>query len=236
MTDNESNQKVELWNLFLRVRGSFAQISNARAHVEVSAESDEVKRMVEARAFLGLSAKMERRQVSNSEEVAQLMAEAVAELSSSAVKDVINASSIVIAHSILDDAVFSLLSFTRENSPKDWMGSIESSKVTLKDAVSDIEAEICSLLDKKLKNIERESLEKKINTLHLICSNSVRSSEISYDAKKLRELDELRHRIVHRVGSESVSDCEAQEAINAFDATVFYLMDIVADKYSLDFP
>lgn len=113
----------------------------------------------------------------------------------------VDSASLVFAHSIIDSIAFDCCYVSARLRPEDWMPQIGRRTIELFAVAKHTLDEIMhEKLEKYLKQLERESLLKKIDFIHEKCPRSNASGRVenySYDRERLEALDNLRHDVVH---------------------------------------
>jgi predicted HTH domain antitoxin len=146
------------------------------------------------------------------------------------------AGSVVFVHSIVDDAVLKFCKVCATQSPNDFLHLISRRKIEISSLVNEgADAVIQSSVQEYLEALERKSLLEKTDVLFQICKPAkdfAPMADFKFDRDALKEFDELRHSIVHRVaigepvqfGDEKIYWCFRMLAYN---------MAMVSEKYSL---
>ncbi|MBU1363305.1 MAG: hypothetical protein KKE51_05715 [Gammaproteobacteria bacterium] len=127
----------------------------------------------------------------------QLMTEsAVAEF-----RRTLNASTLVFSHSILDAAIFDCVRICALAAPAEWSEQLANRKVALGDVAKRPYSEFLSeAIEIEVSRLERESLLAKVDRVFQVCrpqKQEYLTTGFRFDRGRLRELDELRHRVVH---------------------------------------
>lgn len=149
--------------------------------------------------------------------------------------NMVEAASLIYAHSILDAITYDLFVVSSLLSPSSWRTYVERKKVVFSDVLSksaqQIEREMVSSC---VASLERESLLKKIEILHSICKPPKMFSpihEYTFDPERLKRLDDLRHEIVH--GLNPLSKSIQISEIEFFQKTSLYLAVMVSDAFGI---
>lgn len=149
---------------------------------------------------------------------------------------VIESTSLIFVHSILDDSAFKFCQVSALVSPSDWENFIKDKPVKLYEIKSSIYEEILKkLLNDYLIKFERESVLKKIDRLFEICKPPLKlesSKNYKFNRSKVKELDTLRHDIIH--GNRPIvriPDIEIK--LEYLQKTTFHLGYLINYKYKL---
>lgn len=152
-------------------------------------------------------------------------------------RSAIDAGCIVFAHSILDASVYGYLRVTALTSPESWQCYVDKKKVELESYKTQSYEEI---RNRKIQhflesNVERESLLYKLDLLHKIAppKGGMRlNKDYVYDRKRLSELDDVRHKIVH--GNDwSFYSLDLTNELFYWDLLNWYFLGLVANKTGL---
>jgi hypothetical protein len=149
----------------------------------------------------------------------------------------VEAASIVFGHSMLDDAVFKYCEVTALVAPADWQSVLEKKEVTLAELASSTYEELfAAKLEQFLyKDLEKQSLPRKLDHLFARCKppkGFVCMKDYRYDRKRIDEIDQLRHEIVHGEGPMPTLS-NAEEDLWYMYKTTFCLMPLVNQRYGL---
>ena len=113
----------------------------------------------------------------------------------------LDAASLVFAHSILDAALHDCLRISALAAPEDWMQFVGKRNVALNEIGKKSSAEhLREAIAGELDRLERESLLKKVDRLFQLCKPKKQiylTNGFRFDRDRLKELDNLRHAIVH---------------------------------------
>jgi hypothetical protein len=148
----------------------------------------------------------------------------------------IDATSIVMAQSILDDCAWSYLKVCAMIAPEDWQNQIDARKIELK-AVREQKYEDLrdGLIQMRLEQIERESVLVKIDLLFALCHPPAEYAPLNnyaYDRDRLERIDKARHAIIHEDGfTTPLSTIE--EDLDFISKTAWFVMGLVNQKYGL---
>ena len=152
-------------------------------------------------------------------------------------RKVIDSSSIILAHSAIDAAVFDYFRVIELVAPiQDFEQYLLKKQIALEDLKGLNYQEIFKQkIHKFIAELERRSLLEKIDKLFQICKPLPQFSPINdylYNREKLEALDELRHEIVHGNGLKSIlPSCD--EDIIYMRNTANFLMALVIKKYDV---
>lgn len=149
--------------------------------------------------------------------------------------NMVEAASLIYAHSILDAIAYDLCVVSGILSPSSWHTFLEQKKVTFKVVIDKSAHEIeTELVSSYITTIERESLPKKIEILHSIRKPPKQFSPIddyTYDAERLKKLDRRRHDIVH--GLSPLDTSVRLSEIEFLQKTSLYLAVMVSDAFGV---
>jgi hypothetical protein len=116
-------------------------------------------------------------------------------------KQSLDAASLIFAHSILDAALFDCLRISALAAPEEWMQFLGKRTVALNELGEKTRAEhLREAIKRELNQFERESLLKKVDRLFQLCKpkkSIFLTNGFQFDRDRLKELDNLRHAIVH---------------------------------------
>jgi len=148
----------------------------------------------------------------------------------------INAACLVFAHSVVDGVALDYCKVTALASPTDWESSVESRQVTLKAARSAPYDELLrAALDSFFKQLEQESLLKKVDLLFQRCAPPQGFwfvKDFKYDPERLRKVDRLRQEIIHGDALlRGIADADADADIVFLRNTTMHLMGLVNHRY-----
>ena len=149
----------------------------------------------------------------------------------------VDAASLVFAHSVLDDTALGFCRVTASLSPTDWEIFVTKKKVSLEDLkVYSCYAEILkSGVDDHLKELEKDSLLRKIDRLFQVCKPPAGFSPMrnyEYNRDRLANLDNLRHEIIH--GDGPVKELpKGEEDIEYLMKTNMFLLCLVNERYQV---
>lgn len=151
-------------------------------------------------------------------------------------QNTIDATSLIFAHSILDDSAYECCRITLILSPDFWISSIKNRKVKLEylhsNSSENIIKEKC---DEYFIQFEKESLLSKIDRLFNICKPEKDYDPLEnykYDREKIKYYDDLRHQIVHK---EIPKTCfkNGDAEINYLFKTNFLFFALINNHYDL---
>ncbi|MBV8658701.1 MAG: hypothetical protein JO142_12830 [Burkholderiales bacterium] len=116
----------------------------------------------------------------------------------------LDSASLVFAHSILDAALLDLCDVCSMLAPRDWLPVLALKKVDIGSVFNKgMDDLLHELIQKKLEELERESLLKKVDLIFQLCQPDGRVVEpagFRFDRDRLLSLDGFRHEIVHSNG------------------------------------
>ncbi|MCK4296589.1 MAG: hypothetical protein KAX28_08060, partial [Candidatus Marinimicrobia bacterium] len=153
-------------------------------------------------------------------------------------QNTIDATSLIFAHSILDDSAYECCRITLILSPDFWINVIKNRKISLEylhsNSSENIIKEKC---DEYFIQFEKESLLTKIDRLFKICKPEKDYDPIEnykYDREKIKYYDDLRHQIVHKEIPEKCLKNGYAE-INYLFKTNFLFFALINYRYDLKF-
>lgn len=148
----------------------------------------------------------------------------------------IDAASLVFAQSILDDCALSYIRVCSLANPADWESIIaekKSSFANYRGKTQDVIRD--EMIQEKLKQLERDSLLKKVDLLFHLCNPHEGYAPInnySYDRDRLEKIDGDRHGIIHGDGmGKPVANID--DDLDFIWKTVNYLLALVNHKYGV---
>jgi hypothetical protein len=147
----------------------------------------------------------------------------------------VNAASLVFAHTVLDAWLLDLCRVTAMKAPQDWESSVKDRKFSLS---SIRDARYQQLLEEALarffEQLERDSLLMKIDLLFQSCRPEPDwlAERYRYDGERVRNLDDLRHKIVHGDALRGAIPDLGSELFY-LQQTGMYLMGIVSLSYGV---
>jgi hypothetical protein len=151
-------------------------------------------------------------------------------------RSAVDAASIVFAHTVLESALMGYLRVIALHAPKDWRRWLDKKTVSLKDALDVNAADLLrTKLSMHLKDLEKESIEIKVDCLHALCPPSPETvAELSYkyDPGLIDRFDKDRQDIVHRGGAMKAFPT-IEFDLEYVRSTIFYFTALVNDRYDL---
>jgi cation transport regulator ChaB len=182
-----------------------------------------------------------------SSEVRQILAEHMQELRLGSMLASVDAAAFVFAHAILDDLAMECCKVSTIADPLAWESAIINRQVNLSELKAQSFEEIYDrLVQEYLANLERRSLEARIDMLHQKCPPSSRdvvfpsifentAQDYKYDRDRIRRIDRIRQDILHRVALNALAkSIEANIADIAYvERSCYYLLWLVSEKYRL---
>lgn len=148
----------------------------------------------------------------------------------------IDAASLVFAHSLLDDFVWSCCRVCSIIAPQDWDPFVEKKKVHFAMLRgSSAEAIRDELIQETLSQLERESLLKKVDMLFRLCNppkDFAPMSNYTFDRKRLAAIDNQRHRIIHANGLKAEIE-NVDDGLEYVIKTSNFLMGLVNQRYGV---
>ena len=148
----------------------------------------------------------------------------------------IDASSIVMAQSILDDCAWSYLKVCSLIAPEDWRGHVDAKKIDLKSVREQSYEELRDgLIKARIDQIERESVLTKIDLLFALCrppADYAPLNNYAYDRARLERIDGERHAVIH--GSGFLTPLPTIEYdLDYISKSAWYVMGLVNQKHGL---
>lgn len=198
----------QLTDLFFRCQGNFTNIRTFRkvALAGLPAASVQIhKQYSEFPAFLDSSGwHFSDREMALSPEFRREFADTMSKQLKLNAQAAIDAASLVLAHSVLDDAASEGCRISSRAEPNDWRTAIEGKKVTLRcikeTAVEDVYAQY---LREHIEQLQKEPLMKRLELLNQKCqpvpSLTIYRKPYNYDPGRVKALDNMRHEVIHRV-------------------------------------
>ena len=150
----------------------------------------------------------------------------------------IKAASVVFWHSVLDAVTLDLCQVTTIVAPEAWDFEVGRKTVPLDNVRSSNYVDLRSrALRKRLEELDRESVVKKIEILYKCCGIEKIWSSVegySFDLTRVQQIDGRRHEIVHGNGLMAVSKINEAD-IDYLASTARHLCVMVAVHFSLKF-
>lgn len=143
------------------------------------------------------------------------------------------AASIVFMHSMVDTAAHDYCRICAMLDPSDWYEEVQGEKITLAQARGDLDALVRTAVEREVKRLKNESLPGKIEVLQAVCkSGGVQLLKgYVYDAGQMRQIDQVRHRLVHQgIGT---SPIDVITTIEFMERTQVYLSALVTHRHGL---
>lgn len=148
----------------------------------------------------------------------------------------IDAASLVFAHSLLDASVLDYCKVCSIVCPRDFEPFVINKRTELKTVKEKTYDEILELeIDEYLRNLEKESLIKKLDLLFGLCkppAGYAPMKDYAYDRPKIIQLDDLRHSNVHGDGTIKPL-LNGNEDIRYLEKTFYFLTPLVHDRYGV---
>lgn len=148
----------------------------------------------------------------------------------------VNAASIVFMHSALDAIVTDLCQVSALIAPDDWFKYIKNKEVSFKKIKnSSYEETYLNELDNFIKKIDNKSLIERTQILFSLCQPSKNfqiKSDFSFKQDQLKEIDSLRHEIVHDNGILSSVE-NVEDKVNYLLNTGVHLLGMINKKYDV---
>lgn len=149
---------------------------------------------------------------------------------------VIDAASLIVAHSVVDSVAFECCRASAVADPTDWESLVEGRKISMGELKGQSYASLLlAKVDDFVASFERESLLKKVDRLFAICKPLTTNTRIySYSRERLETLDNLRHSVVHR-SSSSPGLQSINDDVSFLRETSIFLLTMVTRRYHLVF-
>jgi hypothetical protein len=154
-----------------------------------------------------------------------------------AFESVLDAASLVFAHSVLDGAAFDWCKVCARAGPEDLMQYVAKKTFSLAEisAAANYEELRDDAIAKYVDDLGKESLLKKLDILFALCRpprGFVGIEKYHYDRERIRRLDNLRHDYVHR-GTLGVRLPRGDDDIWYLWKTTNFLLPLVSQRYSI---
>jgi hypothetical protein len=146
------------------------------------------------------------------------------------------ASGLIFAHSFLEESLDTTLKIARLVDIQPWLAFISERSITI-GSISDktLEVAVEDKINAFVVALQKEGLIRKIDLLCRILRKSIARSGVrdySYDADRIKKLDDLRHHLAHRRPVQyTVSD--AQKDVRYLYRTALHFLDLVTFRYDL---
>lgn len=143
------------------------------------------------------------------------------------------AAGVVFMHSMLDAAADDYLRICVTLDPSDWYSEVQTEKVTLAQARGDWDTLFRAAVDREVKRLKNESLPRKIEVLQAVCKpgNAEMLKDYTYDAARLKSIDQFRHAAIHQRIDPPGFDVIA--AVGFMERTQVYLSVLVTHRHGL---
>ena len=143
------------------------------------------------------------------------------------------AASIVFMHSMVDTAAHDYCQICAMLDPGDWYEKVKGEKITLAQAHGGLDALVRTAVEREVKRLKNESLPGKIEILQAVCKplGVQLLKGYVYDADQMKQIDQLRHRLVHQGIDKSPVDVIT--AIEFMERTQVYLSALVTHRHGL---
>lgn len=226
---------------------SFTQVFTFRqtAHVAISDASASLLRIERLYAEMTFSSSSRDKYFTGSDKALEFfgglegLATSSADRRAAQFTSMVEAASLIYAHSLLDGIAHDLCVCTARISPALWRNRIEQRKVTLKEVMTAQLSELeGKLIAAHLEALEKESLSKKIEALFSVCRPPEKfnpftpgASEYTFDPGRLKALDDRRHDLVHGVLPLEVSI--SPNDVEFMQKTALYLSAMVSAVFSI---
>jgi hypothetical protein len=150
----------------------------------------------------------------------------------------IDSASVVFAHSVLEAMLVDLLQLTFKVSPNDWAHFVERRKTELSALINNsIEQIRDSLVSEFIKELERESIMRKSDILHIVCKPTPEDTKMQtyvFSKQELESFDKIRHNLVHGQKFQNKIP-DAAKLIEYVYKTGGYFMLLVNQRFGLKF-
>jgi hypothetical protein len=143
------------------------------------------------------------------------------------------AASIVFMHSMLDAAAHDYCRVCALLDPTDWISKVETEKVTLAQARNDWDELLRAAVAREVNRLQKESLSKKIEVLQAVCKcgSAQVLKNYSYDADRVKRIDDFRHGLVHQRIVKSTNDVISD--LDFTERTQVYLSALVTHRHGI---
>lgn len=155
-----------------------------------------------------------------------------------AAKSAIDKTSIVLAHSIVDDVVSECCELSALLMPEQWIPSLEKRSVSLAEVRSKSSDQISQeMLSEYIEQLGHQSLLKRVDILNRKYQPAPAfqfdSQPYSFDRDRLEQIDKHRQRIIHQLVLSGGDEGAAADDLRYLEATCFYFIFIVASKHGV---
>lgn len=230
-------------SVFARALSGFTQISEFRqtAHTAVDAAGSRFHRIARQYAEMMFHPRNEDRYFADPEGALEVLGgidgvtQQNVQRRISSFVSMIEAASLIYAHSLLEGIVIDLCRCIADTSPSTWDNRIARKQVPFERlssaSLDDIRQQ---LVDEYLKALDRDSLPKKIETLLGACRPPKDFSpleDFSFDGDRIQFLDAQRHDLVH--GALPLKSAVSADQIDFLQKTALYLVAMVSHAYGL---
>src|SRR5262249_55051095 len=135
----------------------------------------------------------------------------------------VSAASLVFAHAVFDATLFDFCRVTALQSWRDWLHVVKDRQLSVEkiDATTKLRL-LLEAVDKRVQQLERESVIKKAEMLHQVTNlgaNVPSIRDYAYSSDKLESIDRARHEAVHRL--------QFEHGVQEIDATTYYLLQTI---------
>ena len=151
----------------------------------------------------------------------------------------VDAATLIFYHSILDGVAFDCLRVTALQAPSDWEKELSGMQVGLLEARDEpYELLLRVKINKRLADLERESLPTKVHKLFTRCKPEPNWSPMhgyAYDQERIEQFDDQRHEIVHgaAVGKPLTLFPITDESLFYLSRTGMFFVALINMRYGL---
>jgi len=154
----------------------------------------------------------------------------------SAAQSAIDKTSLVLAHSILDEVATECCRISASVAHDEWTPYVGQRKVTLTEALSTPAAELAKqLLSEYLEQLGREPLSRRLESLNRHCQPApafrYKGELYTFDGDRLIAIDRHRQRIIHQLEFSGADPQATLAELRYIEATCFFLIFILGSKH-----
>ena len=156
-----------------------------------------------------------------------------------AAKSAIEKSTLVLAHSILDEVATECCRISATLMPDQWMSFVLERRIELREVLRTPAEEIArQLLNGHLKNLTNESLRKRIDILNRHYQPApafiYTGNAYKFDGERLEQIDRHRQRIIHQLQFSGEEGESVESDLAYLEATSFYLIFMLSHKHGIE--
>jgi hypothetical protein len=153
----------------------------------------------------------------------------------SSVQVVLDAASLVFAHSVFDAALLDCCRSAAMACPSDWECFVKKRQFTVGDLKGQSYEDILqAAIESELRKLYRDSALAKVDRILALCrpGSAILASEgYVFDRDRLVAIDAMRHDIVHGKGPRQLENVE--EDVTYLEATIFRMLSAVMERYNV---